>query len=368
MRILISGYKGFLGRHLLRAFKSSNRNFDIIPLTKSDFESSSLSSKIKKNDTIFHFAGVNRDLTEKTVYEKNEKINQTLYEELEKLNFTGNLYFTSSTQEESNTPYGIAKKKARIRFLNQSKKLSYNFHGIICPNLFGPFCKPNYNSFIATFCYQIINNVKPDLKENKKISLIYVNDLINKLMSSLSTNDKILIEDVTYEKKTGDILKLLNTFKKVYVDNDSYPNISSYFDQCLFNTFISYLDFENYFPKKYKVHEDNRGSFAELIRTFSMGQTSMSITKKNETRGNHFHTRKIERFSVINGRALVCIRELLSDKIIKFELDGSYPSYVDIPIWHTHNIKNIGDKDLITIFWINEHYEDKTADTYIEIV
>lgn len=368
MRILISGYTGFLGGHLLRALKTSNKNFDIIPLTKSDFESSNFNSKIKKNDTIFHFAGVNRDLTEKLVFEKNEIINQRLYEELENLKFKGNLYFTSSTQEESNTYYGLSKKKARKRFLNQSKKLSYSFHGIICPNLFGPFCKPNYNSFIATFCYQIINNIKPDLIENKKISLIYVNDLIKKLIISLSTNDKITIEDITYEKKTGDILKQLNTFNKVYVHNDSYPNISSHFDQSLFNTFISYLDFGKYFPKKYKVHVDNRGSFAELIRTFSMGQTSMSITKKNETRGNHFHTRKIERFSVINGKALVCIRELLSDKIIKFELDGSYPSYVDIPIWHTHNIKNIGDKDLITIFWINEHYEDKTADTYIEIV
>ena len=368
MRILISGNTGFLGGHLLRAFKTSNKNFDIIPLTKSDFASSNLGSKIKKNDTIFHFAGVNRDLTEKIVYEKNEIINQRLHEELEKLKFNGTLYFTSSTQEDSNTSYGKAKKKARKRFLNQSKKLSYKFHAIICPNLFGPFCKPNYNSFIATFCYQILNNIKPDLKENKNISLIYVNDLIDKLLSSLSTNDKISIEDITYEKKTGDILKLLKTFNEVYIDNDSYPNISSHFDQCLFNTFISYLDFDNYFPKNYKVYEDNRGSFTELIRTFSMGQTSMSITKKNKTRGNHFHTRKIERFSVISGKALVCIRELLSDKIIKFELDGSYPCYVDIPIWHTHNIKNIGDKDLITIFWINEHYEDKTADTYIEIV
>ena len=138
-------------------------------------------------------------MTEKLVFEKNEIINQRLYEELEKLKFT-KLYFTSSTQEESNTSYGLAKKKARKRFLNQSKKLSYSFYGIICPNLFGPFCKPNYNSFIATFCYQIINNIKPDLKENKKISLIYVNDLINKLIISLSANDKITIEDITYEK------------------------------------------------------------------------------------------------------------------------------------------------------------------------
>ncbi len=368
MRILISGYTGFLGGHFLRALKTSNKDFNIIPLTKSDFESSELSSKIKKNDTIFHFAGVNRDSTEQIVYEKNEIINQRLHKELEKLKFSGNLYFTSSIQEESESAYGLAKKKARKRFINQSKKLSYNFHGIICPNLFGPFCKPNYNSFIATFCFQIINNIKPELKHNKKISLIYVNDLIDKLLISLDTNDQIKLEDITYEKKIGDVLNQLNNFKKVYFDDNGFPNIYSHFDQCLFNTFMSYIDFDYYFPKSYKVHEDDRGSFAELIRTFSMGQSSMSITKKNQTRGNHFHTRKIERFSVIKGKALVSIRELLSDKIIKFELDGSSPSYVDIPIWHTHNIKNIGEKDLITIFWINEHYEDKTSDTYPEIV
>ena len=168
MRILISGYTGFLGGHLLRALKTSNKNFDIIPLTKSDFESSNLSSKIKKNDTIFHFAGVNRDLTEKLVFEKNEIINQRLYEELEKLKFTGKLYFTSSTQEESNTSYGLAKKKARKRFLNQSKKLSYSFYGIICPNLFGPSVNQTIILLLQHFAIKLLIILNLILKRTRR--------------------------------------------------------------------------------------------------------------------------------------------------------------------------------------------------------
>ncbi|MFL2633973.1 MAG: NAD-dependent epimerase/dehydratase family protein [Candidatus Marisimplicoccus sp.] len=368
MRILISGHNGFLGRHLQRGLLSTNHNYSIIFLTKSDFQSVNLNNKVNQNDIIFHFAGVNRGISDKIVAEKNERINNTLLKVLDKVNFSGKLFFTSSIQENSNTQYGKAKKNARLKFLNQSKELGYVFHGLILPNLFGSFCKPNYNSFIATFSYNIINSEKNEIKDDKNISLLYVNDLVSILIKSIQSEDEIILKDIITQKKVSEVLILLEIFNKTYIKNGSYPNLDSHFKLSLFNTFMSYINLKQFFPKKYQIHADDRGSFTELIRTNSGGQSSISMTKRNQIRGNHFHTRKIERFSVIKGKALIKIREVLSDEILEFKMDGEYPSYIDIPVWNTHNIENIGNDELITSFWINEHYEDKTSDTYIENV
>ena len=128
------------------------------------------------------------------------------------------------------------------------------------------------------------------------------------------------------------------------------------------------ISLKGFFPIYYNEHVDERGSFSELTRAFSQGQTSFSITKKGVIRGNHFHTRKIERFSVIKGKARIQLREILSDNKSEFIIDGDKPSYIDIPIWHTHNIENIGNEELITVFWINEHYNEDSSDTYLENV
>tara|TARA_B100000575_G_C23138228_1_gene661794 strand:- start:3185 stop:4231 length:1047 start_codon:yes stop_codon:yes gene_type:complete len=345
-----------------------NDNYNIVFLTKSDFNSNNLNNKLKNDDLIFHFAGVNRDINDTILYEKNELINNTLLIALEKVNFSGKLYFTSSTQETINTKYGIAKKNARLRFLNQSKKLGYVFHGLILPNLFGPFCKPNYNSFIATFCFNLINSKKNEINDDKNISLMYVNDLVTRLIDSIKTHDEINLTEIITQRKVSDILILLEMFNETYIKKGNYPNLNSHFNISLFNTFMSYVNLNEFFPKKYIVHKDNRGSFTELIRSYSKGQTSFSTTKKNVVRGNHYHTRKIERFSVISGKAKIEIREILSDNIISYVLDGNTPSYIDMPIWYTHNIKNIGSDDLLTMFWVNEHYEDNDSDTYKEKV
>ena len=369
MKILISGHKGFIGKHLIRALKIIKHDYNVEFLIKSDFESDfNLENKIAKNDIIYHFAGVNRDINEKIVYEKNDLINNTLLNALDKIHFQGKLFFTSSTQENKNTIYGKAKKNARLKFLDQSNKLGYKFYGLILPNVFGPFCKPNYNSFIATFCSQIILNKTPEIITDDVISLIYVSDLVDKLLKSIYSDLPISFEDITYKKNVSEVLSQLKRFDKEYIQQGNYPNIESHFDLCLFNTFKSYIDNSTFFPRKYNVYSDSRGLFLELIRSGSKGQSSISITKKNEIRGNHFHTRKCERFSVISGKAKIQIREILSDEIIEFFLDGDNISYVDIPIWFTHNITNIGDEDLITAFWINEHYEEIKSDTYIEIV
>ena len=370
MKILISGYNGFLGKHLLRSLKFHPSNFHIEYLSKNDFKSpTSLSNKISKDDIIFHFAGINRDTTDQIVYKKNIEINNCMYSALENVSFKGRLIFTSSTQEELETFYGKAKKEARIKFERQSKVLGYNFYGIITPNLFGPFCKPNYNSFIATFSDMILNNKLPKITLDKEVDLLYVSDFIDSCVNLIEKNTDIKFHLKKPKRvKVSEILSMLINFNNLYIQKNQIPTISSYFELCLFNTFRSHINFKKHFPVKYQEHTDSRGSFVETARFFSGGQSSVSFTKKGEIRGNHLHTRKIERFSVIQGKASIKLRETLSDIVHDFKLNGNKPSFIDIPIWYTHSIENIGEEDLITIFWINEHYDDADSDTYLEKV
>ena len=369
MKILISGHQGFIGRHLIRKLKCLNEEYDIDFLTKADFESSKLINKISPNDIIFHFAGVNRDIDDDLVFKKNNSLNESLLSALLKVKFKGKLLFTSSVQETSGTLYGKSKKNARLKFEEYSNLLGFKFYGVIAPNIFGPFCKPNYNSFIATFSSMIIENKNPIIDKDKEVSLMYVGDLIDEIIRILNDDNEInLNKSLIYNYNVSKVLDKLNMFNDIYFKNGQIPSIDSHFDLCLFNTFRSYIDINIFFPRYHQKNNDDRGSFSELSRAFSQGQTSFSITKKGVVRGNHFHTRKIERFSVIRGKAKIELREILSNKKFEFIMDGAKPSYVDIPIWYTHNIQNIGYEDLFTVFWINEHYEEKTSDTYLENV
>ncbi len=172
----------------------------------------------------------------------------------------------------------------------------------------------------------------------------------------------------TATKKVSEILTLINSFNEDYVVNGVVPNVSKdSFEINLFNTFTSFIP-KSYFPKKYTKHEDNRGAFVEIMRAQTSGQSSYSTTVPGITRGNHYHTRKIERFAVISGKASIKWRKINTDEVFEFILDGKEPAYVDMPIWYTHNITNIGNEELITLFWINEPYDPEDADTYFEEV
>jgi UDP-2-acetamido-2,6-beta-L-arabino-hexul-4-ose reductase len=171
-----------------------------------------------------------------------------------------------------------------------------------------------------------------------------------------------------FVKKVSEILSLLNLFKEQYFDLGIIPIMSDLNEINLFNTFRSYIDIDKYFPYMLKQNNDERGTFVEIIRLGIGGQVSFSTTKPKITRGNHYHTRKIERFTVIKGKAKIQLRKIGTEKIYEFFLDGKNPSYVDMPVWFTHNIINIGNDDLYTQFWINEWYDMANPDTYFEKV
>jgi UDP-2-acetamido-2,6-beta-L-arabino-hexul-4-ose reductase len=192
----------------------------------------------------------------------------------------------------------------------------------------------------------------------------------NKISENQSHLRSIEVYNVpfTSEVKVSEILYLLEGYKVNYFKKGIIPNLDNEFEKNLFNTFLCYIDHKSFFPFHLIKHSDDRGSFVETVKLNSGGQVSFSTTVPGITRGNHYHTRKAERFAVIKGKARIQLRKIGTNEVLNFELDGESPSFVDMPVWFTHNITNIGDEELYTIFWINEHYDPENGDTYFEKV
>ena len=201
MRIVISGKNGFIGGHLVRNLKLYYPKAEIIFLEREDFNSQYFGNKIEQSDFIFHLAGVNRADTEEEVFEENKKLNLALKNHLNEIKFSGKLFFSSSLQEETNTLYGKAKKEARIEFERLSKELGFKFYFLKIPNVFGPFCKPNYNSFIATFSDKLINNKTPNIIQDNNVVLIYINDLVHSILRLLEDHSPKIDNKVLQEYK-----------------------------------------------------------------------------------------------------------------------------------------------------------------------
>ena len=370
MKIGITGQNGFIGYHLTQTIKYKHSDYTLVPFQKSFFEEESLLKEfVSTCDVIIHLAGVNRAETNEEVYDANILLNTVLKKALVNANFKGHLLFASSSQENGDSIYGKAKKESRVLLEDTINSLGGKFTGLIIPNVFGPFCKPNYNSFVATFCSKIVNHEPPVIINDTEVPLLYVGNLVEQILEAVRKPKGSLIEiRPDLEVKVSDVLALLNTFKDSYLNSNTIPSLQTPYEIQLFNTFRSYLDIENIYPSLLKKHSDQRGFFSEIIRTDIGGQFSYSNTLPEITRGNHFHTRKIERFIVIGGKAKISLRKIGSTEVYDYLLDGENPSYVDMPIWYTHNIKNIGSSLLITAFWINEPYNSEDADTYFENV
>ena len=372
MNILITGNKGFIGQHLVNNLKYINSgNYKIIQFSKEDFKNSKLlDSKVKKSAVIVHLAALNRHKDQSVIYDSNMNFSHNLVDSIKRVGFKGKLIFSSSIQESLNNGYGKSKKDSRNLFIHESKLNGFIFSGLVLPNVYGPFGKPNYNSFIPTFCQKILSGKKVEIIENSKVPLIYIDTVVSLIINEIKSKDSDFEIQVNPEKiiSVNEVKDILVEFKAEYIDNNTIPNLESDFKLNLFNTFRSNIDVGASFPIAHKNNIDKRGNFIEILRSNSKGQYSYSTTKPNITRGNHFHTKKIERFSVIKGDSLIQLRKIGTDEIVEFKLSGQNPSFIDIPVWHTHNISNIGDEELITLFWINEPYDIDNPDTYIEKV
>jgi UDP-2-acetamido-2,6-beta-L-arabino-hexul-4-ose reductase len=376
IRVGITGQSGFLGTHLFNTLGLYYNEFDRIYFDDEYFEDiDQLGNFVKNCDVIVHLSAVNRHSNDDELYRINISLVNTLIEALKKEKVVPHVIFSSSIQEHLDNMYGRSKREGRQLFERWASACHASFTGLIIPNIYGPFGIPNYNSFIATFCSQLINGKEPKIIQDNNVNLIYVSSLCKFIIADIvgiyrvgqkSIKAITVPADVNY--KVSEILNKLNVFKRQYFDNGIIPVLNNENHINLFNTFRSYMDIEKVYPRFLNQNVDSRGIFVETLRLGIGGQVSFSVTKSGITRGNHFHTRKIERFTVIRGKARIQLRRLGTNKIFEFELDGKNVSYIDIPIWYIHNLINVGTVDLYTQFWTNEWYDGSDPDTYFELV
>lgn len=387
IKIGITGQAGFVGTHLFNTLGLFPDKFERIPFKDEYFQNeNALKEFVASCDAIVHLAAMNRHNDPEVIYNTNIGLVKQLISACEATNSTPHILFSSSTQEERDNLYGKSKKEGRELLEKWALNNQGQFTGFIIPNVFGPFGNPYYNSVVATFCHQLTHNETPKIEVDGEMKLIYVSELVNHMIENIKlhsvTQSKTQSNTVknsvklcetkkiphTSTIKVSELLLKLETYKTNYFEKGTIPNLDDPFNRSLWNTFLCYLDHKSFFPFHLKLNTDNRGSFVETVKLNSGGQVSFSTTVPGITRGNHFHTRKAERFAVIKGKARIELRRIGTNETLSFDLDGSQPSFVDMPIWHTHNITNIGEEELYTIFWINEHFDAEDTDTFFEKV
>lgn len=369
VRVGVTGQGGFMGSHLYNFLGTKSTEIKRISFKRNYFEDEvELQNFVKSCDVIVHIAAINRHEDDQVLYNTNISLVHKLVNACEATKSRPKIIFSSSIQEDMDNLYGKSKRLGRKYLEAWATNNDGQVTSLIIPNVFGPFGRPFYNSFIATFSCQIVQGEEPKVIKDSRVNLIYINELseafYNEILKNDSENIQSYVVPETSSRKVSEILTLLKYFKIQYLENGQIPEVNlNTFELDLFNTFTSFIP-KDYFPRKFIKHSDERGAFVEIMRSSSAGQTSYSTTVPGITRGNHYHTRKIERFAVISGKALIQIRKIDSDEVLEYVLDGSEPAYVDMPIWYTHNIKNIGNTELITLFWINEPYNSEDSDTY----
>jgi len=393
IKIGITGQAGFIGTHLFNTLSLYPDKYIRIPFRDEFFQSEeALDAFVKQCDVIIHLAAMNRNNDPDVLYKTNIELVQKLIDSMERTKSKPYVIMSSSLQEEQDNLYGLSKREGRELFNQWADRNGAKFTGLIIPNVFGPFGKPFYNSVISTFSYQLCNKQEHRIEVDNELKLIYVGDLVEEIINLFpadyaekntdyadkenteNTEDteelippRVLEVQYSAKYKVSELLDKLKRYYETYVVKGIFPDLSDWFEVCLFNTFRSYIPKEH-FPFKYHKHSDQRGIYVETMKFNSRGQVSFSTTMPGITRGNHFHTRKVERFAVIQGKASIKLRKYGTSEVIEYILDGNEPAYVDMPIWFTHNITNIGDTDLLTMFWINEFYDPNDPDTYYEPV
>lgn len=382
MKVLVTGAKGFVGKNLVESLKSLRDNKDrtrqnlkieeIFEFDR-DTDMSLLDEYCAKCDFVFNLAGVNRPKDPKEFMEGNFGFASILLDTLKKHNNKCPVMLSSSIQAKLDNDYGKSKLEGEKLFFNyakenNSKVLVYRF-----PNLFGKWCRPNYNSVIATWCYNYANDLDIQVNDpSVELELAYIDDVVKELIDALE--EKEHIEDnycyipITHKVTLGRIVEILDSFKRQpeTLVIPEIPNDS--FEKKLYSTYLSYLP-ESKVKFELKTNIDDRGSFTELLKTNNNGQFSVNISKPGITKGQHWHHTKWEFFIVVKGEALIQMRKIGTDEVLEFNVSDKKIEAVHMLPGYTHNIINKSDtEDLVTLMWANELFDSNHPDTYGEEV
>lgn len=365
MKILITGAKGFIGKNLIAELRNQNyHNIFEYDLNSTEEE---LDKYTKECDFIFHLAGVNRPSDERDFMKGNFGFTSVLLDKLKQNKNNCPIMISSSIQAELNNHYGLSKKAGEELIFeygkeSKAKVLVYRF-----PNVFGKWCKPNYNSVIATFSYNIANEIPIKVNDpNVELELVYIDDLIRELINALVGNENIkgnycYVEPV-YRVKLIQIVNLLYTFKESR--KTKFINaMDDEFSKKLYSNYLSYLPTDK-FSYDLKMNIDSRGSFTEFIKTTNYGQVSINVSKPGVAKGNHWHHTKTEKFLVVSGTGVIRFRKIDDVEVFEYYVSGEKLQVVDIPPGYSHNIENLGNTDMVTIIWANETFDPNNSDTY----
>lgn len=369
MRILITGSNGFVGKNLVCELRS--KGYEDLYLFDIDTESFLLDSFTKDCEFVFHLAGVNRPKDVDEFMQGNFGFTDTLLASLKKNNNTCPVLITSSIQAALDNPYGKSKKAGEDLLFSYAKETGATVHVFRLSNVFGKWCRPNYNSAVATFCHNIARDLPITVNDPEVVmNLVYIDDVLEAFLCALKGDvvkeDGFCKVSTVHTVKLGRIVELLKGFRESRTTL-SVPNMANSFEKVLYSTYLSYLP-ENQFSYPLKMNTDNRGSFTEIIRTAERGQFSVNISKPGITKGNHWHHTKNEKFLVVSGKALIQFRKIGTEEIIDYHVSGENLDVVDIPPGYTHNIINEGEGDLVTFMWANEPYNPDRPDTIFEKV
>ena len=366
-KVLITGSKGFIGKNL-KLYLTQFKDIEVICFDKND-DDSLLPEILKKVDFIFHLAGINRSMDDYDFQKYNTDFTKKLSENIKNLNQKISIVFASSIQAEIDNPYGKSKKNAEEILINLSNDHDVSIYLFRLPNVFGKWSKPNYNSVVATFCYNISRELPIQINDqNKILELVYIDDVMQKFIELFNESqnkiEKKYFTNVNpvYHIKLGDLAKQLYAFKKIE-STGAMENVGTGLTRALYATYISYLPKEKFsYPLISKT--DFRGNFVEVLKTQNSGQFSFFTALPGVTRGNHYHHTKTEKFLVVKGEAR--FKFLHMDEEIKHELivnSDKLEIVETIPGW-SHSITNIGKEELIVMLWSNEIFNPKKPDTY----
>jgi UDP-2-acetamido-2,6-beta-L-arabino-hexul-4-ose reductase len=371
----ITGPNGFIASHLARRLAGSPAGSNqsgarVIGCSRQDFEApDALKTFVSQCDTIVHLAGMNRG-AETAVFETNVTLVERLIDALVATNRRPHLIFASSTQRDRGTAYGRSKKEGEVRLRRWAQQHGAELTVLVIPNVYGPDCRPFHNSVVATFCHQLAHAQRPVVIDDQQIEFVWVSDLVEAMVDAINARQPGTKEARiagTAHLTVSQLLARLEAIHHSYFEANVVPDLSDPLDARLYTTFLSHVDLEDHCHRP-RVHSDGRGKLFEILRLAGGGQIFFSTTKPGVIRGNHFHSRKVEWFCVLRGEAVIRLRPVGGKQIREFRVSGESPEFISIPALHTHQIENIGEDDLLTMFWCNEIFQPADPDTFYEQV
>jgi UDP-2-acetamido-2,6-beta-L-arabino-hexul-4-ose reductase len=365
MNIGITGADGLIGWHLRASLRARGGHEARLATRDTFSDPARLAAFVEGLDGVVHLAGMNRG-DESDVERVNVELARALVGAFERTGAAPRVAFANSTHVDRDTGYGRGKREAAAHLKAWADRTGARFANLVFPHIFGEFGRPFYNSVVSTFCHQLAEGSKPEILIDGHLELLHVQEVASRCVLALEAEENGDFRIVGAPTQVSALLERLNGMMSSY-GGGVIPDLREPLDLRLFNTLRSYL-FPKHYPVPLTLHTDDRGSLFEAVKTGNGGQTFLSTTRPGITRGNHFHTRKVERFLVVSGEADIHLRKMFTDDVISFRVNGARPSYVDMPTFYTHSLVNVGDTQLVTLFWSNEIFDPADSDTYPEPV